>query len=210
MIVGTRGPRNVCASRRFALCEISTHISEVRDEPFSLFPALNIEEPRRPFHAADGLRERRARKAFRPPLLHEMSGSASAWTLLIGGFEDEVKCCPVARLRLGPHSAAVTLNDSANGGQSDSGSGKFAFKVETLESAKKPVGIFHIESRTVIAHKVDGSIRLPLDADFNADMRLFSREFPGIAEKVFQHSSKQHRISIRHQIRSNDEGPLPF
>src|SRR5258708_39995334 len=116
MIVGTRGPRNVCASRRFALCEISTHISEVRDEPFSLFPALNIEEPRRPFHAADGLRERRARKAFRPPLVHEMSGSASAWTLLIGGLEDEGKWCPLARLRLGPHSALLPFDDSVERG----------------------------------------------------------------------------------------------
>src|SRR5258708_34649546 len=106
MSAGTRGPRKVCAHGPFALWNLSTLLSEVRDEPFSLFPALNIEEPRRPFHAADGLRERRARKAFRPPLLHEMSGSASAWTLLIGGFEDEVKICPVARLRLGPHSSA--------------------------------------------------------------------------------------------------------
>src|SRR5258708_29070990 len=104
MIVGTRGPRNVCASRRFALCEISTHISEVRDEPFSLFPALNIEEPRRPFHAADGLRERRARRAFRPPLLHEMSGSSRGWTLLIGRLEGEIKSCPLARLRRDPPS----------------------------------------------------------------------------------------------------------
>src|SRR5579859_44732 len=100
-------------------------------------------------------------------------------------LQNEVKCCSSSHFGFCPDSAAMAMNDLLDGCQSDSGAWKIAFIVKALEGAEQLIGIFHIESGTVVAHKVNCWLRMVLDAKFDPGIRVFGCKFPRISEKIF-------------------------
>jgi hypothetical protein len=81
----------------------------------------------------------------------------------------------------------VAVDNALYGCQANSTSGKFALTVEALENTKKLVGVLHVESCAVIAHKVDGSPAFALDPEFNVGIKLFGSKLPGVTKQVFEY-----------------------
>jgi hypothetical protein len=87
---------------------------------------------------------------------------------LVGPLQSEIESGSVIWLRLGPDRASVLLNDPLHGGQSDSGSFKLRFRMETLKYAEQFLCILQIEAGAVIAHEEDRRFPRLLDAvDFD-------------------------------------------
>src|SRR5262245_31460765 len=89
-----------------------------------------------------------------------------------GGFNQARDSCPKKReekgrslpwLALKPDPASVTLDDALYVGQSDAGPLIFLVIVEPVKWREQELGLVHIKSTTIIAHK--------------KDRILFSREF---------------------------------
>src|SRR5215475_11175269 len=98
----------------------------------------------------------------------------------------------------------VPVNDSLDGGQTNSGSWKFAGGVQALKHTKQSVGISHIEARTVIAD--EKCLRLLSGrAKFNARSAFVPRELPGISQKIVQHDPQEAFIRLRFKARRNDK-----
>ena len=54
-------------------------------------------------------------------------------------------------LALGPHAAAVAVNDALHRGEANAGAGKICRRVQPLEGAKELAGVSHVEARAVVA-----------------------------------------------------------
>ncbi len=72
--------------------------------------------------------------------------------------------------------------------------------METLEGAKEPVGVGRVKSGAVVADEV-GMGAVPFrDAEFNGRLRALRREFPGVAQQVFENDPQETRV--RHRLES--------
>src|SRR5579863_1451607 len=56
-------------------------------------------------------------------------------------------------LGLSPDSAAVTVNDSLHGGQANARAFEFFLAVQTLKHTEQFVGVFRVETHSVVAHE---------------------------------------------------------
>jgi hypothetical protein len=81
----------------------------------------------------------------------------------------------------------MTVDNTLDGCQTNSASRKLTSVMQTLESAKKLVGVLHIEPHTVIAHKVDCPCPFVLHPEFDTGIGLLGSKLPGIGKEVFEH-----------------------
>jgi len=69
-------------------------------------------------------------------------------------LESEVKSGSFIEFRLGPHPAAVAINDALRNCQTNTISLELVAAVETLKDAKELVGILHVEAGAVVLDEI--------------------------------------------------------
>ena len=85
-----------------------------------------------------------------------------------------------------PHAPPMPLHDSLHDRQTDAGALELLGAVEPLEDAKQLVGVFHLESRTVVPDEVRQLARAGGTADLDRRLGARARELPGVADEVRQ------------------------
>src|SRR5260370_37451465 len=100
---------------------------------------------------------------------------------------DKVECRSFSHNAFGPYPASVAVDDALYRCQTNASSRKLVSIVESLKSAQKLARILHVETGTVIAHKIDCCLVFALSAEFNAGGRFFGSKLPSIAQEVIEH-----------------------
>src|SRR5260370_7962272 len=80
----------------------------------------------------------------------------------------------------------MPLHDSLHDRQTDAGALELLGAVEPLEDAVQLVGVFHLESRTVVPDEVRQLPRAAGTADLDRRLRARARELPAVADEVRQ------------------------
>ena len=83
-----------------------------------------------------------------------------------------------------PHAPTMPLHDSLDDRQTDAGALELLGAVEPLEDAEQLVGVFHLESRTVVPDEVRQLARAGGTADLDRRLGARARELPGVADEV--------------------------
>ena len=99
----------------------------------------------------------------------------------------EVEGRAFSRLSLGPHPAAVALDDPLHRGQADAVALKLVSTGEPLEGDKQFVRMGHVKTRPVVPDKTGRLAGNVGHADFDDGFSLPGGILPGIAEEVRQH-----------------------
>ncbi len=68
---------------------------------------------------------------------------------------------------LRPNAPAVLAHDALNRGKSDAGAGKLFHRMQALKRVEQFVGVFHSETRAIIAYKVSRLAVLNLGTEFD-------------------------------------------
>src|SRR5438034_4664503 len=75
----------------------------------------------------------------------------SAMAVVLGALQSEIEGGPSLHRALGPHLAAVSVDDAPHGSQPDAAALEFGRLVEPLEGAEQSIGVGHVEPSTVVA-----------------------------------------------------------
>src|SRR5438876_1082004 len=100
--------------------------------------------------------------------------------------QSEVKSRAFLDCAFRPNRAAVTMDDSLDGCQPNSGSFEFGHTMQPLEGAKQFSGVGHVETRAVVAHEIGLLPVVRSQAQFDLRLRVFGGEFPRVTQQVFQ------------------------
>lgn len=80
------------------------------------------------------------------PLLRVLRFRRARW-------KREIKSGSLSNHCMRPDTPAVPVNNALHGSQPDAGTFKFGARMQALERAKELVGIGHVESHSIVAHK---------------------------------------------------------
>src|SRR6266545_7686155 len=105
--------------------------------------------------------------------------------------QSEIKRCAFLDFPFRPNRAAMTMNDSLDRCQPNSGPFEFGHTMEPLEGAKQFAGVSHVETRAVVAHEISLLPVVRSQAQFDLRLRAFGGEFPRVAQQVFQRDPEQ-------------------
>src|SRR5512138_2771443 len=115
-----------------------------------------------------------------------------------GASQSEIEGYPPIHLPFRPDPAAVTLDDSLHRGKAYAAPLELLPAVETLERAKQQVGLVHVKPGSVVPNE-EGTVSPGFDhPELDLGRLPFSGVFPGIANEIFHHYPKQHRVSLDH------------
>src|SRR5260370_39812303 len=99
----------------------------------------------------------------------------------------------------------MTVDDTLDSRQSDSGSREFGHRMQALEGAEKLLGVGRVKSRPVITDEVGrGAVAMNL-GELDTSGGAFRTKFPGIAQQVFENDPQQMRIRRRFQAPFDDK-----
>jgi hypothetical protein len=98
----------------------------------------------------------------------------------------EIECGAFTRFGLGPDSAAMSMNDPRDGGQSNADAFEFVVPMQPLKRAEQVLCVGHIESGTVVSDKVNRFVIILLRSEGDLRYLFVARVFPGIVQKIFQ------------------------
>ena len=98
--------------------------------------------------------------------------------------QGEVKDRPLFNLALGPHLAAVVLDDALGDRQSDAVAGELFHSVDALEGAKQLVDVPHVKSGPVVTNEVGLFAILFSNAELYPGIFVLTRELPGIFQEI--------------------------
>src|SRR5439155_12198276 len=108
-------------------------------------------------------------------------------------------------LALAPNPSAMAMDDAMDGSQADAMPAKFVAGMETLKWGKQFVGVGHVVPYTIVADKEDGRGLMFDASEFDARVRCFGGEFPGIFQQVLQGGPEQNRIAASGKLFANDD-----
>src|SRR4051794_23729648 len=97
-------------------------------------------------------------------------GEIKSGALVFGGF--------------GPDGSAVLADDAIDSGEADAGAFELVGTVETLENTEKFIGVFHVETNTVIANE-DCGVPVELDGtDFDNGDATGAGVFDSVGQQI--------------------------
>src|SRR6266699_5118642 len=105
--------------------------------------------------------------------------------------QSEIKRCAFLDFAFRPNHAAMTMDDSLDSCQPNSGPFELGHTMEPLEGAKQFAGVSHVETRAIVTHEIS---RLPVvrcQAQSDLRLRTLGGEFPRVTQQVFQRDPEQ-------------------
>ena len=112
-------------------------------------------------------------------------------------------------LALGPHAAAVPLNDALDSVQANPSAGRLVLAVAPLKGAKQPLQVGHNRAGPIIAHKKGALAVFPGCSELNLGLGASIGKLPGVVKRIGQHYTQQPAVTSCHQARGNGELDLP-
>src|SRR6266699_5444527 len=96
--------------------------------------------------------------------------------------QSEIKRCAFLDGAFRPNHAAMTMDDSLDGCQPNSGPFEFGHTMEPLEGAKHFAGVSHVETRAIVAHEISLLAVVRGQAQFELRLRAFGGKFPRVTQ----------------------------
>src|SRR3990170_8060018 len=90
-----------------------------------------------------------------------------------------------------PHVAAVTAEDTLDGGQADPGARELTLSVQPLKGSEQMAGVARVESRSIVTNEIDLAAIAQFPAELDAGGIVGRGIFPGIVEEVLHHHLEQ-------------------
>src|SRR3990170_1342988 len=112
--------------------------------------------------------------------------------------EGEVEGRALIDFRLGPHAAAVAVDDPLDNGQADARPFVLLGPVQALEDRKELVRVAHVEADAVVPDEPGGLAPLRPAADLDLRRLAPPRELQGVGEQVDQDLPEERRVPLPH------------
>src|SRR5262245_24203851 len=113
-------------------------------------------------------------------------------------------------MTFGPDVAAMTLNDSLDGCQTDSETFELRRGVKPLEWCEESFRASHVETSAIVSNKECAMTVFAELANLDSWVSLVAAEFPRIANQVLQHEPQQALIAMRFQIGLDNKADIAF
>jgi hypothetical protein len=99
-----------------------------------------------------------------------------------------------------PNAAAVTMDDAADRCESNARACEFFFGMQTLECAKKILGVLGVKSYTIVHHEKNLLVVELLGSNLDNSFAFSTGVFPGIAQQIGHGGLEETGIAPHFQI----------
>src|SRR6266704_3710241 len=106
---------------------------------------------------------------------------------------------------LGPHAAAVPVDDPLHRSEADAGPGKLLRRVEPLERAEQLVGVRHVEPHPIVPHEVHRMAVLRRDPELDPRLLALRGELPRIPQQVLEDDLEEAGVALCRGMVGADE-----
>src|SRR5277367_2652186 len=124
--------------------------------------------------------------------------------------EGKIENCSAIDFAFRPDAPSMTLDDPLHGSQADAGAREFAGGVQPLECSEQSVGIGSFKASTVVSYEENQGAGDLSTSEFDVGHGSLRREFPSVAQQIFECDARQTRVRRRGEALLNVEFDLTF
>src|SRR5690348_11103491 len=124
--------------------------------------------------------------------------SVTGMLVLRKRWQGKPEASPRRDRRVEPDPAAVILDDLPYHGQAYSGARIGHLVVQSLENHKYPLGVFRLDTDSIVAEREKPELAVPADRDGDPG-RLVRAELQRVVDQVLEHGGKQRGLAQHHR-----------